>query len=235
MKQTFKQFLLEVTDDLDGDFDTFQTKNAKAKRWPEEMWKHIKGTLKTDPEHKFMGAGSNAYVSKKDNPHHMDYVQRTSSVYDGGALYQMAVLKNKEIQKNPYAPKILSVDNTNKKYPTINLEPLVAYKALKDNEQVLKHYIDKIFIDPTVNQYQISLLPVEKQLMFQLVGLLRIAMRRGGENIKDQQMLQLVNFIYDVQDNVPGKLFVDIHTDNVMWRLSNQGPQLVIIDPLAET
>lgn len=230
MKKTFKQFLLESSDqdDLDGYFTTFQTKNAKARRWPNEMWDHIKNTIKNDPSHRFVGAGSNAYVSKKDNPQHMDYVQRTSAANDGGAAYQIAIYNNKQIQTNHYAPRILSIDNPNSNYPTINLEPLVEFRKLSTNEQVLQHYLNKIFVDGSVTLTQIPALPQH------LISLLGQAIQSRGENVKDPQMLQLIDFIYQVQKNNQDKFFIDIHDDNVMWRLTANGPQLVIIDPLAD-
>jgi hypothetical protein len=52
-------------------------------------------------------------------------------------------------------------------------------------------------------------------------------------NIKDPELREALDFISKVQSEGKRKFTMDLHSGNIMWRITGNRPQLVIMDPLA--
>lgn len=194
-----------------------------------ELKKDIKRQQRRD-SHKFVNAGSNAYVSKIDTPHDMDRVSRTSSDTDGGTVYLKYVYNHPELSNNPFFPKVLG-NNTTGSVVTYQIERLVEAEVLSDNEYLMESLWNLYFTVPyppkdhyksRVDQISSVIADVAKKYKLDIV-------------IKNKQLLSAIKVIQSisVQRNGHDKLNdIDIHTDNIMWRMVGTMPQLVITDPL---
>ena len=205
------------------------TLDMKKRKWDEEMMNKVRAR-QSDPEHEYIGSGSFAYVSKQTNLMDMDRIQKMSHQLDGGIVYLTRIASSPMLQDNPVAPKILSVDNSDPKYPTFHIEPLKEFDTpkIKDNDVQLEALAKQYFteMDPKYSKAPIHI---------RILDTLRLAITRNPALIKDKRLLQLVNVIRDVKNSYAelGDFRYDIRHENVMWRLTAQGPQLVITDPIA--
>lgn len=180
--------------------------------------------LRADPEHAYIDSGSNAYVGRSTSQHELDNVTRLSSSADGNVAFLEAIFNTPEIQGNPFLPKVRSVKGDHGSAHVV-VERLYSYESNKlSSPEMLLAWWNRIAVEHrTVNEISIHSIP---DLLDRSVG--RPVRSQG--TIKDKQLLEAINFITSVQTQ--HRLTVDIHTGNLMWRVTGTMPQLVIVDPL---
>lgn len=126
--------------------------------------------------------------------------------------------------QNPYFPRILShraYIKDGEKHSVSRIEKLVPFRSHKLylNVDLMNSITENIFyseIDPTKIPYQIDL-----------------AIEGKSSDIKDQDLMQACNVIKGIISQSEGKFLSDVHSSNIMWRITGNMPQLVITDPLA--
>jgi hypothetical protein len=200
-----------------------------------------------------IGSGANAAVYAKDDPHSLDSVQRVSSKEKrrdlGYHTYAQFLLKYPGLKKNPYLPRIHSVehddDNSVVEYEIERLHPFDDPKI--SHPDMLWAICNKMFTPQQVKwmKEDVDLEPTQRDPREEHVVLRRaiaevIAMCIPGGNlddtIKDPQLKQAINVVRAVlRHNRGSGVYTDIHSDNIMWRMTGTMPQLVITDPLYQS
>lgn len=172
-------------------------------------------------DHAFVGAGSNAYVHKHDNPHSLDYVHRTAAARDACTIYLDYISEHPELHNNPFFPRVHKKIGEGS-HVTHQLERLVPFNtnSIISNEKLLAALCERWF-----NEVVDETAAVESILYY-----IEFALYGHTEYIKDKHLLNAVNVIRHIQKEYGGE--VDLHCDNVMWRITGKTPELVITDPL---
>jgi hypothetical protein len=154
-------------------------------------------------------------------------VDRSSIKDDGYLSYLQSVyVAEKQGIQNPYFPVIHDLkifkDDKNKLHYSVNLEKLLPFKTPKiiNNSELLSAVCFRMF----------GKAPYNNKLQFIIENLDRMLSESNiavDENLKDVAIM-----INDIISNNPN-LRQDMHVGNVMWRITGNMPQLVIIDPIA--
>lgn len=180
--------------------------------------------LRQEPEHQYMGSGYNAYAYKKDSQHELNTVRRVSSKLDGGAVYHQAILKNPQIQNNPFIPRIWESENENGLVQT-QMEKLypIYHRSIMNNEVLMRSLWELYFNIPY---------PEKGDIPYEISEILDYAAGYSvdSKNIESPSLIQALEFIAKIAKKA--RLETDIHSENIMWRISGYMPQLVIIDPI---
>lgn len=197
-----------------------------------DLLKDVLGVSEKD----FVGGGAYASVFKKSPGTVMrigKYDPKGSS--DAHMNFISHILENNLISNNPYFPRIYKAlivrvpvkpnqyDESKKlQYQYVyvtEMEKLVPFSKL--DEQQLEAIADRIF-DTKMADY----LKNKQDLVIDIPETLHILLSKNKlQDIKDPKLKQALEHI----DETYGAL--DIHEENIMVRLTNIGPQLVLTDP----
>lgn len=195
----------------------------------------IENLRRTQPDHQYVGSGTTAYVGRRTNPHEMDRVTRVGPKGDAAGYYIQAV-HTAGLHNNPYLPRTLSKPKTQDGVQTVEIERLVPFTAPKiiENEELMLSMWEHWFTIPLTSGIKSSLGTREFGRVFAQAVTYRIipaALHRGDMSaIRDADMREALQFIHALKSKY--KFFEDIHTENVMWRMTGTMPQLVFTDPL---
>jgi len=193
--------------------------------------------------HEFMGAGINAYVSGNQSPHEMDNVKRLSDATDPTARYLKWLHDHPEAANNPYLPRVMNY-RQGKDLSRAKIErliPLTSPKLL--SWPLLTSTWEHMFASPAPTHEDINREANEEltdaEALEQFAGMITDAfdlILRGNEGsrhprvmqeIIDPQLQQALELLRSIRNGG----YPDIHTGNVMWRMTGTRPQLVITDP----
>lgn len=181
--------------------------------------------------HNYVGSGGQAYVTQKDSQHELDRIRRISdSKRDLTVAYMAVINANPEIQKNPYFPRVLKASHdADAKVADFEIEKLYPLNSPKiaSNEQLIKSLWERWF-KPDAVAY------VREHWASLVAHTIENAIRTDSalEKIADEQLAEAIMIIRRMmaQMNIrPNSL--DIHSANLMWRMTGTMPQLVITDP----
>lgn len=174
-----------------------------------------------EQDHAFVGAGSNAYVHKHDNPHSLDYVHRTAAINDACTVYLDYISEHPELHNNPFFPRVHKKIGEGS-HITHQIERLVPFytDAITSNEELMASLCERWFDI----KYDTS--RSEATILYYI----ETALYGDVEYIKDKQLLNAINIIRAIQKEHGGE--IDLHGENVMWRITGKNPELVITDPL---
>lgn len=230
MKQTFKQFLLEIEDIDDPD----RTPSiGSLKKHPDyasnKLRKHI-DNINKNPNLKYVGSGVQGYVHKTDDPSQLDRVTRTADREEAGTMYLKFIYEHPQLKQNPFFPRVLDVTRPNSDVPSYHIEKLYPIDSPAISKEFKDALMKKYFIMSDVSDHED---PIEyaRDLAFEISS----AVTYGELNIKDPQLKQAVLLIRKIRSILAKTGLnprIDIHRGNIMWRMTNLGPQLVITDPL---
>lgn len=220
----------------------------------EDAWDqtYLKGSLQTrgldplekeinkqrqNPEHQYVGSGANAYVSKSTSPHEMDNVQRTSSNTDGTVGFYNWLIDNPEEAANPYFPRVLSLNTNSTTTASAKIERLVSVTSPRVlSTAMMVATAEYMFNEPVPGFEDVKAtddLPQDElhEYIATIAEILDriVANRRVAITIKDPQLKAALS---DLQYIARSEHYnVDIHDENIMWRITGNRPHLVITDP----
>lgn len=197
------------------------------KRHPEIA--QIVNNLKQNPDFKYVGSGLTAHVHKLDNPHEMDRVHRISPNYDGTFIYlQYIATHQDQCYNNPFFPRILAAPSKlGNQHSTVQLEHLLPFHTPKiiENTEFL----------PTLWEQYFTLPRMPHQSFGDIVQLIEHGLiERRTDFVRYSSLKKAMNIICELKEKTP-RCFIDLHEQNVMWRMTGLMPQLVITDPLHAT
>lgn len=193
----------------------------------------------TDPEYQG-GSGVFAHVEvQKDSPF-IAKKQNHFPVYDINKdsyfAYVNAIAKNHLSQKNPFFPRVYSVDvekdSNGLLRPSYDIETLQGpdnfdTEALMSLGKKLFSEFDGYF---TVGK-NIAPLDVTVQMSRILLRNLHSHTRR---DIRNKHLVEAMDLITQLLQDNKGFFWLDMHAGNIMFRGTPHGPQLVITDPLTD-
>lgn len=203
--------------------DTDPSQVTTPFRGSDALRKHITD-INSNPKVKPIANGSFAYIHHVDDPHEMDRVIRTADDYDIGNKWLQYIVDHPELHNNPFVPKVRAVGTKSNGISSYQVEPLHPFDAIDDNVKrslARRYFIDKLDLD-------------NKNLDNLYIDVLDASLV-NHMTIRDPQLKQALSSINDLKNQLENQgLYAkrDFHDGNVMWRLTPQGPQLVITDPL---
>lgn len=177
------------------------------------------------PHTKHLTSGNNASVAASDDPHYADRVWRTAPEEDGGTIWLKYVSEHPELQNNPFVPKVLEKQKGD--IVTYQVEKLIPFNVhdIIGNEALMNAKLSQYF-----NQPELKSDITRKRLMLRYIGY--IFNMKEYEIAKDQQLVQVAKHLHNFVEQNKGKYVIDLGDENIMWRMTQHGPQLVIVDPL---
>jgi hypothetical protein len=187
---------------------------------------HTVKSMRSKPNHKYLGSGSFAYVGTDDIDNFGD-VHRVARTLDSGSQYLNVLYSHKT--ENPFLPKIRKVVQNGEAQVTI-IERLVPFRtpAILNSIPLMKALWSKYFRIPWD--------PDQRHVMAAIPMILQVVCEDTDTSItdgviKDPQLLEAVHIIRQIGHQVNGA--IDMQSSNMMWRMTNYQPQLVFTDPLA--
>lgn len=218
MKQTFKQFLVEMlsyTEPDEGSEPFYAGKKVKD------------AALKyraDNPHTKHLTVGNHAALSHSDDPMYTDRIWRTAFDEDAGTSWLKYVHQHSELHNNPFVPRLFEIQHG--KIVTYQVEKLIPFlepDILRNKHLMLsklKQYFNNIDLDKATARSII------------ITELSKVLDRGDYSNIKDPQLKQALQAVDQMITYGQNKTINDITDTNLMWRMTHLGPQLVITDPL---
>lgn len=231
MKKTFKQFLLEIQDIQNS--VSYQKNIKLPDSASDKTIRHIKN-ITNNPKVIPKGSGSQGYVYQHDDPNKQGEVVRVSDKYEATTIYLRYLYDNPELQSNPFFPKIKQAIRPNSDVPSYVIEQLYDVVDSPIGFNMLHTLIKKYFTThQTLAKYEMSDYYFVTSIFAEIIE--DSIKFNDYKEIKDPQLkqaCQIINKLYvDLLRKDPDTR-VDIHTGNIMWRITKFGPQLVITDPL---
>lgn len=218
--------LYEIFDDPE---DTWEADRPLMNDMSDEMEREV-NKRRSAKNHKMLGAGINAYVSTDDYANYGD-VSRVASGGDGGAVFMRHIVADEKYHDNPFLPKVRSIEKDGEVQVAI-VERLIPFKtpAILGSLPLMAALWSLYFNEPWAE----AIADWGRNPMLNVARVLEECIQENAIDrvVKHPQLkeaLQLVRYMmdeYDVPEN-------DIHTGNIMWRMSLHSPQLVIVDPIA--
>ena len=144
----------------------------------------------------------------------------------------------KQGSDNPYFPVIhdlkIMKGPDNKLHYRVNMEKLIPFLSPKvlGNEDLMSSLCDNMFGKDIKNKEDYE----DSSELAEIYGdLIRYELRRGLKNagaVKDEDLREALLVIKDVMNDNP-RFTEDLHSGNIMWRITGHIPQLVLVDPIA--
>lgn len=166
-------------------------------------------------------------VNKISKDHRETYGGKYNAEHhDGYWSYITAIVNNDELKSNPFLPRVYSIKSYydkegNKKF-IANIEKLLNYKEV-DTKQ-LKQYIPHIIDIGNDNNY------FDQYPLLALCDTIEAAAYHGNyAHIKNEKLIEALKFI----NSISNRYHIDLHSDNIMFRRTKYGIELVITDPLS--
>jgi hypothetical protein len=191
-----------------------------------------------------VGSGANAAVYRKDDPEHLNTVQRVSSAKGtddrGYHAYAEFLTRYPGLRKNPYLPRLRKVEHTADNVVEYEVERLHPFHDERiSHAPTLWALCNRIFTPDRVLKIKSAVAndmtsEGKEALKTRIIGTLIMAVNlrdtRQRETIQDPLLRQALRVISAVTRH--DIVYPDIHEGNIMWRLTGTMPQLVITDPL---
>ena len=177
-----------------------------------------------NPNHRYLGSGSFAYVGTDDRDNFGD-VERISDHGESNARFLEVLWKSSTMRHNPYFPRVRAV-NKEKETTIIITERLIPFNTPSiAHDQLIDVVFNTCFtLDVHQRPYPFKI--------YQLLDEMAVAADDDDySRIKDPVLIQALKFISKVSKRFDSD--IDLHSDNVMWRMTYPRPQLVITDPIA--
>ena len=188
-------------------------------------------TMKSnDPAHRFVGSGTNAYVHSRDDPHDMDRVYRTAKRADGGSIYLRYIATHPNLHNNPYFPRVVQAPSNHREaFPTYQIEPLKDFywKPIANNPVLCDAVYERIY-GPRDEADDDAFTMLDRHLAEDMDNCIYSGIIT--KRFKDTSLVEALTIIHQLARRY--RLSGDVHTGNIMWRLTSTMPQLVITDPL---
>lgn len=227
-QQMIKKAIPGKTGEVDKQRDKLERLVTSNKRM-----KPVADEVSGDPDHEFVGAGLNAYVHRTNNQHSLDRVHRTSAENEGTNIYLDFIRTHPKLHSNPWFPKVKGSRQRSNGAVTMDIERLVPFDTagLGDNMELLMSVWERYIPTRTIPERPSGMGDREfiERVIWRLIDYIEFTIKtgRGSDDPSLRQAHAIISHIKNTHD-----LLVDIHSENVMWRLTSVGPQLVITDPL---
>lgn len=202
----------------------------------------------TKPVH--LGTGSFGVAYGTNSPKRLNQITKIGKAASmpGGRIIPTDEIKNdgylswlstvgeyrKKGSNNPYFPRIddlkIMKDATGKLHYRVNMEKLYdfRYMPILDNVDLMSSLCNKMFGEDVKN-------PDHEVGYSQYADLIQRNLREGTKHpseIKDENLKQALSIIRSLLDS-NNDFMEDMHSGNIMWRITGTIPQLVIVDPIA--
>lgn len=186
------------------------------------------------PDARTIGHGQEAQVIKnKSNPNVFKITGIESELKNFGYM-QYVLLSRKYSGVNPYFPKVVSIKQTPQGEPgrvayIVQMEQLDGSGTLTREERI--PLAQQLFYGEDLEE----ILAYEKKghsvFEYKIEKAVNAGPARAAKFVKDRQFLQAINLIHLVKKNTGAT--IDMHDANYMIRRGDQGPQVVLTDPIA--
>lgn len=160
-------------------------------------------------------------------------IEHTSAAEDGYIVWLKAAHTLAEKgNRNPYFPVINNLiirqSPTKKEYYRVDLEKLVSYTS----EKIITNYD----LMRSIYEYMFHKTPddtTEPEYMYDMIQFrLKNAIYHNDiSGIKDKNLSDIVGITHHLLTK--HKFTLDLHKGNLMWRVTNNRPHMVILDPFA--
>lgn len=156
-----------------------------------------------------------------------DYKSTARNIEDDGFLAYIKAIQGKN---NPYFPKVYDLKLTKNKDGhltyIVNMHKLVEFTSPKiiDNVDLITSLYDKMFYGRDYGYFSPD--RPAKSLYETIIKAFSMP-----DLIKDKQLGEAIKIINEL--TLEYAFSFDLHTGNVMWRITGLMPQLVFLDPLA--
>lgn len=208
-------------------FELITTKTTNSRtRSPYDM-----DTLRNQRDKRFdhPDKGSYAYGNEDPkDPHMFDKKHHFPSKLEIDPYYQYVQAIKPYIPDNPFFPRVYVVniqkDSDGVTKPDYKIEKLQPGSAFSD--EALMGIGERLFNDYNEDEFRVAPMKEIADRLYNAVEL-----RRGIKNIKDPQLLQAIKLIKKLIDSNPNYMN-DMHPENIMFRGTSVGPQLVLMDPI---
>lgn len=211
-----------------ADVDVLDSKwDAQNKRNFNDKFQHMIDTRRSQqPSRKHLGSGLFSYVDQDQSPHEMDNVSRIhSDPNDGGLLWYSIIANNPMLASNPYFPRVKSKTNSGG-YPEFVVEKLHSLEVFRGNSEVLRFMLEQALGSYPGPEH------IPEVTIAKFVNTIREYVVMGLDDPEaSPQFQQVVDLLQDIV-NGEGNYAFDIHTGNLMVRITGSAPQLVVGDPL---
>lgn len=187
----------------------------------------------------FLGKGhfSAAYDHKND-PHMVNKISHDRSFGDIDLYWQYVdrIIESGVWKSNPHFPRFYSIKKYNTKSGETlykgTMEKLISYKEIEP--ELLKSYIENNLFKIYINDSELEGHSNSDAVLIYLEELCDnlLSLRGNYSPIKNKKLIEALEFI----DSSCKKLkycFLDIKPDNIMFRRTNYGIDIVFTDPLA--
>lgn len=199
-----------------------------------------------DQKTQMVGDGSFSRVYQHaDNPHEvMKFSHAFQAHEDGYHDYILEIAKDKEIQANPWTPRILSIrshkdeDGSLVNY-SVRLEALQPLSSLsfREVESICERTFDRKSLEK-IYQEAIKFPKNTRRAVYVESLMLELYRALKSEEYvytfaKDPHLIEYMEWHQYIWMNYTRQHTIDLHDENIMVRRTPYGPQLVITDPWA--
>lgn len=226
----FQHLLESIEDEYPGSVDI----NSADSEWdsghkndfPPAFQKEIERRRRRHPNRKHLGSGLFSYVDQDQSPHEMDNVSRVhSDPNDGSLAWYSIIADNPQLSSNPYLPKVRAKVKAGD-YPEFVVEKLYPMSTFKYNSPILRSILSRALGDYPGPEF----IPTVTGGAF--IQAIREYIVMGLQDPDaDPQFQQMVDLLQNIVKNSNYRF--DIHYGNIMFRITGNVPQLVIVDPLS--
>lgn len=200
-------------------------------------FKSGKDNLTKDRLGKSGRAGFYGRVHDNGDPHMVEKIpfHAAPQGHDGYYAYIKYLVDNKVYDSNPYAPRVYKLKtikdaSNNMKYKA-QLERLQPFTSLGKDIVI---GLGEMLFGEDIFQNELEKWVWMSGERYAVIAFTKMLTKicNGKIESSDPKLNELCHIIKSICDSVEG-FDIDIHSGNVMWRLSPH-PQLVIVDPIAE-
>lgn len=239
---------MKIRQILEYEFPTFREKSVT--RLPKQYKLDSKPSVLRNKKVKHIGTGAFASTySHQDRPEDVRRVSKPQTIKDGYWAYVRA-LKDHPDSGNPYFPKFREGTEyhqrsghtmTNRSVLSVKMERLRQLNELSEIEieSVLERWFGEQWKKSLSVIYGIDVYEISSwwnSPAFVLVDIMRReidSQLTSNSKLKDCQLVDALKFIKDLVIASRDGLALDLGTNNVMYKRSPYGIQLVLTDPVA--
>lgn len=187
-----------------------------------------------DIEHLGTGSFASTYTNPNRTPHDVRKASKQMErQHIDGFYFYIRALENNPDNTNPYFPRFREITIYTDKFIVANQEDSQQDKITYSVQmERLYRLIDISESEYNAILYRILGPDISDNTSIELNDMVRrvIVSGRKHYNIIDEDFYRATKFISKVAEN--SNVWLDVHNENIMFRRTSYGPQLVITDPL---
>jgi hypothetical protein len=193
-----------------------------------------------------MGKGSYyGAFSKEDNPHEIDKLTldaRKEGYSDGQAEYVMELVDRKISGNNIFAPRVYDFNKIkdDKDYIHISFTEETLLNAADVDMDEIKVIMDQIFsptdidvVYSSADDYSFEVDTNQERVTGGIGRTFELMIKKNNINTLSDDLNEVLELVRELTYADGGKFGLDLHDENIMYRRTSTGVQLVISDPIS--